>query len=101
MLTTERGGRRRGSMWGAATVVAGVMSDIQNPVAVAAIDAINTAYGHRNIPIGAVAKSDANTAPHGYSDVLAGRLPHSIRNSDQVPGAVALYRRLLASQPDH
>jgi len=81
--------------------ILGVMSDIQNPVAVAAIDAINTAYGHRNIPIGAVANSDANTAPHGYSDVLAGRLPHSIRNSDHVPGAVALYRQLLARQPDH
>jgi hypothetical protein len=81
--------------------ILGVMSDIQNPVAVAAIDAINTTYGHRNIPIGAVANSNANTAPHGYSEVLAGRLPHSIRNSDHVPGAVALYRRLLASQSDH
>lgn len=81
--------------------VLGVMSDIRNPVAVAAIDAINTAYGHGKIPVGAVADSDANTAPHGYSDVLARRLPHSIRSSDGVPEAVSLYLRLLARQPDH
>jgi hypothetical protein len=161
MLTSERRGRRRSSLWGAATVIAtvvaaavapasasaasaardgatrgavprvivdtdlsrwwddataigmvnvmakhgqvrilGVVSDIPNPVAVAAIDAINTAYGHSHIPLGAVAGSDANTAPHGYSDVLASRLPHSVRSSDNVPGAVSLYRRLLANQPD-
>ena len=81
--------------------ILGVMSDIRNPIAVGAIDAINTAYGHGRIPVGAVADSDANTAPHGYSDVLASRLPHSIRTSNNVSGAVPLYRHLLASQPDH
>ena len=77
------------------------MSDVRNPVAIAAIDAINTAYGHANIPLGAVADSDADTARHGYSDVLARRLPHTVRNSDDVPEAVDLYRQLLARQPDH
>jgi len=81
--------------------ILGVVSDVQNPVAVAAIDAIDTAYGHGRIPLGAVAKSDADTFPHGYTDELAGRLPHSVHNSDDVAGAVSLYRRLLASQPDH
>lgn len=80
--------------------VLGIVSDIRNPVAVAAIDAIDTAYGHGDIPLGAVAHSDANTALHGYSDALARRLPHDVRNSDDVPEAVALYRRLLAQQPD-
>ena len=50
--------------------ILGIMSDIKNPLAVAAIDAIDTAYGHPNIPLGAVAHSDANTAPHGYTDDL-------------------------------
>jgi hypothetical protein len=85
---------------GAANVL-GIVSDVRNPVAVAAIDAIDTAYGHANIPLGAVAHSDADTAPHGFSDVLAQRLPHTVRNSDDVPQAVALYRKLLARQPDH
>jgi hypothetical protein len=81
--------------------IIGVMSDVRNPIAVAAIDAIDTAYGHPHIPLGAVADSGANTAAHGYSDVLAEDLPHAVHSSAQVPNAVTLYRRLLAAQPDH
>ena len=77
------------------------MSDIPNPTAVAAIDAIDTAYGHADIPLGALADSEINTAPHGYSDQLADSLPHKIRSSRDVPDAVPLYRRILARQPDH
>jgi inosine-uridine preferring nucleoside hydrolase len=80
--------------------ILGVMSDIRNPEAAAALDAIDTFYGHSGIPVGAVADSSANTAPHGYSDVLAEQLPHAIRNSSQAQPAVHLYRRLLAAQPD-
>ena len=81
--------------------ILGVMSDVRNPLAVAAIDAINTSYGHPNIPLGAVADSNANSAPHGYTDDLVEKLPHSIHSSANVPEAVSLYRRLLAKQPDH
>jgi hypothetical protein len=81
--------------------ILGIVSDIKNPIAVAAIDAIDTAYGHPHIPLGAVAHSDADTAPHGYSDVLAQRLPHSVRDSNDVPNAVSLYRHLLTRRPDH
>ena len=80
--------------------VLGVVSDVQNNVAVAAIDAIDTAYGHGRIPIGAVAGSAADTFPHGYTDELVSRLPHSVDGSADVPDAVSLYRRLLAAQPD-
>ena len=55
--------------------VLGVVSDVRNPVAVAAIDAIDTAYGHADIPLGAVAHSDADTAQHGYSDVARAATP--------------------------
>ena len=81
--------------------VLGIMSDIPNPVAVAAIDAIDTFYKHSDIPVGALPDSSANTAPHGYSDKLADSLPHKIRSSGDVPDAAALYRRILARQPDH
>ncbi len=80
--------------------VLGIMSDIRNPVAAAAIDAIDTAYGHSQIPVGVVAGTGEDTAPHGYSDVLAARLPHRVDGAT-APGAVALDRRLLAGQPDH
>jgi hypothetical protein len=79
----------------------GIMSDVRNPIAVAAIDAIDTAYGHPQLPLGAVAQSRADTAAHGYTDVLVKDLPHAIASSAQVPTAVVLYRRLLAVQPDH
>jgi pyrimidine-specific ribonucleoside hydrolase len=81
--------------------VLGIMSDVRNPLAVAAIDAIDTAYGHGAIPLGAVSDSAADTAPHGYSDSLVAKLPHAVKSSRDVPGAVALYRRILAGQPDH
>ncbi len=78
-----------------------IMSDIPNPTAVAAIDAIDTHYGHSNIPLGALPDSEANTAPHGYSDKLTKSLPHKVRSSRDVPDAAPLYRRILAKQPDH
>ena len=78
-----------------------VMSDIRNPQAAAALDAIDTAYGHGGIPVGTAPDSSADTAPHGYSNALAEQLPHAIRNSSQAQPAAALYRRLLAAQPDH
>jgi len=81
--------------------VLGILSDIRNPQAVPAIDAIDTAYGHPDIPLGAVAHSWDNTAPHGYSDLLVRELPHSIRSIHEVPLAVPLLRTLLARQPDH
>jgi hypothetical protein len=81
--------------------ILGMVSNVPNAVAVAAIDAINTAYGNGDIPIGAVAGSGADTFQHGYTDELVRRLPNSVRDHTDVPTAVALYRRLLARQPDH
>jgi hypothetical protein len=64
-------------------------------------ESLNTFYGHSKIPVGAVADSSANTAKHGYSDVLAEQLPHALRSSSQAQPAVPLYRHLLATQPNH
>ena len=61
--------------------VLGIVTDIRNPVAVAAVDAINTAYGNGDIPLGAVAHSDADTAPRGYSDTVVATL--AARRSQQ------------------
>jgi len=81
--------------------VLGVESDVPNTVAVAAINGINTAYGHGKTPVGAVAGSEADSFQHGYTDDVVAKLPHSIADSRDVPEAVALYRKLLAGQPDH
>jgi hypothetical protein len=82
------------------TRILGIVSDVPNRVAVAAIDAINTAYGQGDIPLGALAGSEADTFKHGYTDKVLSQLPHSVKTSDDVPEAVALYRRLLAREPD-
>ena len=81
--------------------ILGIASDVQNSVAVAAIDAIDTAYGHPNIPLGAVTGSASDAFEHGYTDELVRRLPNSVRNQRDVPTSVALYRRMLSKQPDH
>ena len=81
--------------------ILGVLSDIRNTSAVAAIDAIDTFYGHGRVPVGAVADSAADAVRAGYGPVLAARLPHRIRSSGDAPGAVPLLRRLLARAPNH
>jgi hypothetical protein len=78
----------------------GVATDVPNAVAVAAVDAIGTAYGNPDIPLGAMAGSSEDTFEHGYTDVLLDRLDHSVAHSDEVPEAVPLYRRLLAEEAD-
>jgi pyrimidine-specific ribonucleoside hydrolase len=67
---------------------------------VAALDAINTGYGNDDIPLGAVAGSNADDFDHGYTDEVVARLSHDVNTSSDVPEAVALYRELLAKQPD-
>jgi hypothetical protein len=79
----------------------GIVSNVPNKIAVAAIDAIDTAYGQGNTPLGAVERSGTDTFQHGYTDVLVSKLPHRVKSSADVPEAVALYRRLLVKQPDH
>jgi len=79
----------------------GIVSDVKNDVAVAALDALDTAYGHGKIPLGAVEGSDEDSFDHGYTDQIAGAFKHDVKSSSDVPSAVALYRKLLAKQPDH
>lgn len=67
-----------------------------------AADAINTWYGHGDIPIGTVQPVDdsqpANTAP--YPKLLASSFANDLRDGANAPEAVALYRQILAQQPD-
>ncbi|MET0419599.1 MAG: nucleoside hydrolase [Actinoplanes sp.] len=73
----------------------GVMTDVDNQWNAPAIDALNTWYGRPHLPVGVPA--DAPAVPESYSRLLAEGWPHAGRPVD----AVALYRRLLAAQPDH
>lgn len=73
----------------------GVVTDVANPWNAAGIDALNTWYGRPDLPVGVPAA--ATEVPEAYSRMLAERWPHRGRPEN----AVALYRRLLAAQPDH
>jgi inosine-uridine nucleoside N-ribohydrolase len=62
-----------------------------------AIDVINTYYGRPEIPIGAT-----RTGPDDeiwYHDAVP-TFAHDLTSSSDAPDAIALYRRILAGQPD-
>jgi inosine-uridine nucleoside N-ribohydrolase len=82
---------------GQAKILATISSN-SSPNSPVAIDIINTWYGQSQIPVGT-----SRTGPNmeaWYHDDIA-NFPHSISRPDDVPGAVDLYRKILAGQPDN
>ncbi|QHV98872.1 nucleoside hydrolase [Spirosoma endbachense] len=65
------------------------------------LSVLNTYFHRPNIPIG-VPKGEAVTDKdtQHWSDTLVAHYPHAIRSNNEVPDAVALYRQILAKQPD-
>lgn len=66
------------------------------------LSVLNTYFNRPGIPIGVPkgeAVSDKDT--QHWSDTIVARYPHSIKSNNEVPDAVALYRQILAKQPDH
>ncbi len=86
---------------GKATILATMASNKYQGVA-AVIDVFNTWFHRPNIPIG-VPKEwavDEKDWQH-WTDTILAKYPHAIRENAQAEDAVALYRRILAKQPDH
>lgn len=76
-----------------------------------ALSAINTWYGHGDIPIGTLKNpsfwSGGGLNQHAgaqnyesYTPALAERFPTKLKSGDEAPDATDLYRRVLAAQPD-
>ncbi len=82
---------------GEAEVLA-TMSANRNRWCAPALDAINTYYGRADLPIGC---SRTGPDPEEWYHQSVGAFPHDLTHSDQAPDAVALYRQILAAQPDH
>lgn len=79
----------------------GIMVDTPSKWGAPAVDAIDTYYGHGNIPIGTLKpNTDAVDTPN-YNQVLAQQFPNSLHTGTRAPDATALYRKILAQQPDH
>ena len=78
-----------------------------HPQAAAFVDAVNTFYGHPDVPIGVV--TNGATREAGKFNVLADagnedgspRYPRRLRSGKDAPPAVGLLRKVLAAQPDH
>lgn len=64
------------------------------------LDAINTWFGHPEIPVGTLKDPGLLVGPH-YTAEIARRYPHRYASGRDYPDAVTLYRRLLARQPDN
>lgn len=85
---------------GEARILATVSSNL-HPLAGPGIDVLNTYFGRPDLPIGAPKTAGVNLgAWQKWPDTLAARYPHTLKATADAPDAVAVYRRLLAAQPD-
>lgn len=87
--------------YGEAEILA-TMFPMQDPMGAPSMDVINTYYGRPNIPVGTY---KGNYTYQGqlhdhYNTKLAERFPHDLKHGKDAPDAVALYRKILAKQPN-
>lgn len=65
------------------------------------LDVMNTYFGRPNLPIGVVrGRAVELQAWQKWDSLLVARYPHDLKTNQQAEDATALYRRLLAGQPD-
>lgn len=65
------------------------------------LSVLNTYFNRPNIPIGVPkGKAIGDKDTQHWSDTLVARYPHTVRSNNDMPDAVALYRQILAKQPD-
>lgn len=85
---------------GEAEILATMVSS-RYPYSAPTVDAINTYYGHPDLPIG-VPKGPGATLDrtYRYPKQIAATAPHDLPANEAAPDAVALYRQILARQPD-
>jgi len=76
-----------------------IMHNTGHPLGVPVIEIINRFYGRPLLPIGALKTDFDNEAARPYLTALVENFPSKITR-DSAPDATALYRQILASQPD-
>lgn len=78
------------------------MFPMQDSMGAPAMDVINTYYGRPDIPIGTYKgnfKYLGQLHDH-YNTKLANSFPHDLKHGNDAPDAIALYRKILATQKD-
>ena len=63
------------------------------------LDALNTYFKRRDIPLGVV-KGPAHTRASKYAQGIAQEFPHALKSAEDAPDAALVYRQVLATQPD-
>lgn len=82
--------------------ILGTMVSSKYPKSAAVVDVINTYYGRPDIPVGAPKNGTGAYRPNStFLDQVASEFKHQINSNDDAPDACQLYRKILASQPDH
>lgn len=85
---------------GRAEILATISSNKHELVA-PSIEVINTYFGHSDLPLGAPKTKGVNIgSTQHWPDSLVAKYPHKTKSTDEVPDAVAVYRKILSSQPD-
>jgi len=78
-----------------------VIASNKNQLVAPTIEILNTYFGRPELLIGAP-KGDAPDmgASQKWPEMLVEQYPHKIKSTDEVPDAITVYRKILASQPD-
>jgi pyrimidine-specific ribonucleoside hydrolase len=86
---------------GEANILATMVSTKYDGVA-GVLNVFNTYFNRPNIPIG-VPKGKALELRdwQHWTDTVLAKYPHQVKNNDEVPDAVQLYRKILSLQPDN
>jgi inosine-uridine nucleoside N-ribohydrolase len=86
---------------GEANILATISSNKYDGAA-GVFNVFNTYFNRPDIPVG-VPKGDgiALSDWHHWTDTLLAKYPHKIKSNSEAWDAVKLYRKMLASQPDH
>ncbi len=86
---------------GEANILATIASTKHARVA-AVLNVFNTYFNRPNLPVGVPkGKALAIGAWQKWDSLVVANYPHTIQSNDEAMDAVALYRKILAAQPDH
>lgn len=67
----------------------------------AVLNVFNTYFNKPEIPIGVVKGKAVNIRDsQHWTDTIIAKYPHRIKQNDEVPDAIEIYRKVLAAQPD-
>jgi inosine-uridine nucleoside N-ribohydrolase len=73
---------------------------VKNPWSPLCLDALNTYFGRPGIPLGVV-KGPAHNRASKYAQRIAEEFHHALKAADDGPDAALVYRKVLATQPNH